>query len=199
MRSLSPCGDSSANPSFPSQPEGKIGLPRANPRVVPRNLGDRTPLGRPEPGDPARSHLKRRVCWSRGVMWGRVAGCPPGGGPGVQSWPGPSHRHLWSAVQARGGRSRAGRRRRPGGLSPECPSRRAPGRLAGTCGPSRLEVAGPGRARGSARGGSVQNVRLEGYQVIVRQVGDVGRRVVPVLQLSGELAPALKPARGGRR
>ena len=25
-------GDSSATPSFPSQPEGKIGLPRANPR-----------------------------------------------------------------------------------------------------------------------------------------------------------------------
>ena len=32
MRSLRPCGDSSATPSFPSQPEGKIGLPRANPR-----------------------------------------------------------------------------------------------------------------------------------------------------------------------
>ena len=29
-----PCSDSSATPSFPSQPEGKIGLPRANPRVV---------------------------------------------------------------------------------------------------------------------------------------------------------------------
>ena len=29
---LSPCSDSSATPSFPSQPEGKIGLPRANPR-----------------------------------------------------------------------------------------------------------------------------------------------------------------------
>ena len=27
-----PCSDSSATPSFPSQPEGKIGLPRANPR-----------------------------------------------------------------------------------------------------------------------------------------------------------------------
>ena len=26
------CSDSSATPSFPSQPEGKIGLPRANPR-----------------------------------------------------------------------------------------------------------------------------------------------------------------------
>ena len=32
VRSLRPCGDSSATPSFPSQPEGKIGLPRANPR-----------------------------------------------------------------------------------------------------------------------------------------------------------------------
>ena len=32
MRSLRPCSDSSATPSFPSQPEGKIGLPRANPR-----------------------------------------------------------------------------------------------------------------------------------------------------------------------
>ena len=30
--SLRPCSDSSATPSFPSQPEGKIGLPRANPR-----------------------------------------------------------------------------------------------------------------------------------------------------------------------
>ena len=29
---LRPCSDSSATPSFPSQPEGKIGLPRANPR-----------------------------------------------------------------------------------------------------------------------------------------------------------------------
>ena len=28
MRSLRPCSDSSATPSFPSQPEGKIGLPR---------------------------------------------------------------------------------------------------------------------------------------------------------------------------
>ena len=28
-----PCSDSSATPSFPSQPEGKIGLPRANPRA----------------------------------------------------------------------------------------------------------------------------------------------------------------------
>ena len=27
------CSDSSATPSFPSQPEGKIGLPRANPRA----------------------------------------------------------------------------------------------------------------------------------------------------------------------
>ena len=27
-----PCSDSSATPSFPSQPEGKIGLPGANPR-----------------------------------------------------------------------------------------------------------------------------------------------------------------------
>ena len=27
-----PCSDSSATPSLPSQPEGKIGLPRANPR-----------------------------------------------------------------------------------------------------------------------------------------------------------------------
>ena len=32
MRSLRPCSDSSTAPSFPSQPEGKIGLPRANPR-----------------------------------------------------------------------------------------------------------------------------------------------------------------------
>ena len=32
MRSLGPCNDSSATPSFPSQLEGKIGLPRANPR-----------------------------------------------------------------------------------------------------------------------------------------------------------------------
>ena len=32
MRSLRPCSDSSASPSVPSQPEGKIGLPRANPR-----------------------------------------------------------------------------------------------------------------------------------------------------------------------
>ena len=32
VRSLRPCSDSSATPSFPSQPEGKIGLPRANPR-----------------------------------------------------------------------------------------------------------------------------------------------------------------------
>ena len=31
-RSLGPCSDSSATPSFPSQPEGKVGLPRANPR-----------------------------------------------------------------------------------------------------------------------------------------------------------------------
>ena len=61
---------------------------------------------------------------------------------------------------------------------------------------SRGQVPGGG---GRRPGGSVQNVRLEGYQVIVRQVGDVGRRVVPVLQLGGELAPALKPARGGRR
>ena len=30
--SLRPCSDSSATPIFPSQPEGKIGLPRANPR-----------------------------------------------------------------------------------------------------------------------------------------------------------------------
>ena len=29
---LNACSDSSATPSFPSQPEGKIGLPRANPR-----------------------------------------------------------------------------------------------------------------------------------------------------------------------
>ena len=29
---LRPCSDSSATPSFPSQPEGKIVLPRANPR-----------------------------------------------------------------------------------------------------------------------------------------------------------------------
>ena len=35
MRSLRPCSDSSASPSFPSQPEGKIGLPRANPRGRP--------------------------------------------------------------------------------------------------------------------------------------------------------------------
>ena len=31
----SPRSDSSATPSFPSQPEGKIGLPRANPRGDP--------------------------------------------------------------------------------------------------------------------------------------------------------------------
>ena len=34
MRSLRPCSDSSATPSFPSQPEGKIGLPRANPSLT---------------------------------------------------------------------------------------------------------------------------------------------------------------------
>ena len=32
MRSLWPCSDSSRTPSFPSQLELKIGLPRANPR-----------------------------------------------------------------------------------------------------------------------------------------------------------------------
>ena len=32
MRSLWPCSDSSRTPSFPSQLQGKIGLPRANPR-----------------------------------------------------------------------------------------------------------------------------------------------------------------------
>ena len=32
LKDLGPCGDSSATPSFPWQPEGKIGLPRANPR-----------------------------------------------------------------------------------------------------------------------------------------------------------------------
>ena len=37
MRSLRPCSDSSATPSFPSQPEGKIGLPRANPRAARRD------------------------------------------------------------------------------------------------------------------------------------------------------------------
>ena len=41
-----------------------------------------------------------------------------------------------------------------------------PGRLAGTCGPSRLEGAGPGRAGGGARGGSVQNVHLEGHRAV---------------------------------
>ena len=34
MRSLWPCSDSSATPSFPSQLEWKMGLPRANPRAV---------------------------------------------------------------------------------------------------------------------------------------------------------------------
>ena len=34
MRSLRPCSDSSATHSFPSQPEGKIWLPRANPRAT---------------------------------------------------------------------------------------------------------------------------------------------------------------------
>ena len=57
---------------------------------------------------------------------------------------------------------------------------------------------GPGEAPGGG-GASVQNVRLEGHQVVIGQVGDVGRRVVPVLQLGGELAPALKPAWGGRQ
>ena len=38
MRSLRPCSDSSATPSFPSQPEGKIGLPRANPRGRPESV-----------------------------------------------------------------------------------------------------------------------------------------------------------------
>ena len=33
-RGLSPREHSSATPSFPSQPEGKIGLPRANPRAA---------------------------------------------------------------------------------------------------------------------------------------------------------------------
>ena len=32
VRPASPCSDSSATPCFPSQPEGKIGLPMANPR-----------------------------------------------------------------------------------------------------------------------------------------------------------------------
>lgn len=104
----------------------------------------------------------------------------------------------------------------------------APGRLAGTCGRSRLEGARPGMQTRAGRapeasgaldprpdsrlletwvslgagrpgGASVQNVRLEGHQVVIGQVGDVGRRVVPVLQLGGELAPALKPAWGGRQ
>ena len=32
IHGVAKCSDSSATPSFPSQPEGKIGLPRANPR-----------------------------------------------------------------------------------------------------------------------------------------------------------------------
>ena len=31
------CSDASATPGFPSQPEGKIGLPRANPRGMLRS------------------------------------------------------------------------------------------------------------------------------------------------------------------
>ena len=47
MRSLRPCSDSSATPSFPSQPEGKIGLPRANPRGRPPWLRCAGPLPAP--------------------------------------------------------------------------------------------------------------------------------------------------------
>ena len=59
MRSLRPCSDSSATPSFPSQPEGKIGLPRANPRgrltlVVPAKFHKAAAL----------LHAPARVAWA---------------------------------------------------------------------------------------------------------------------------------------
>ena len=103
--------------------------------------------------------------------------------------PGPSCRHLWS-VQARRGTSWDAD---AGGKSPRS--------IRGAGPPTRLPAVGDMGllGGGQARGASVQNVRLEGHQVVIGQVGDVGRRVVPVLQLGGELAPALKPAWGGRQ
>ena len=58
MRSLRPCSDSSATPSFPSQPEGKIGLPRANPRGW-RIPGMEEPGWLPSTGSHSRARLKR--------------------------------------------------------------------------------------------------------------------------------------------
>lgn len=49
----------------------------------------------------------------------------------------------------------------------------------------------------AAPGASVQNVRLEGRQVVVGQVGDVRPPGRPRPQLGGSPPPPLKPARGG--
>ena len=90
MRSLRPCSDSSATPSFPSQPEGKIGLPRANPRgcsesgweALRRHLAQ-PPQGRQEglPGSPAAGET------GLGALLAQVLSpCPPRG----LGWPGSS-------------------------------------------------------------------------------------------------------------
>ena len=59
MRSLRPCSDSSATPSFPSQPEGKIGLYAATAAAAAKSLQscptpcdpiDSSPPGSPVPG-----------------------------------------------------------------------------------------------------------------------------------------------------
>lgn len=159
-----------SRPTFRQHPWADT-KPLASGKKVGRRTGSHTswsretwvreqPPCRPEPRDPARSHLKHPVRWSWEGAWGRVAGCPPGGGPGVQSWPravlqalvvGPSSMgHILGCRHRReepekqqgrwtpptqlpavgdmgllgGGRAVGGAW---GGLSPECPSRRAPG------------------------------------------------------------------------
>lgn len=59
--------------------------------------------------------------------------------------------------------------------------------------PTRACAAGSG-GPGAPSGDSVQNVRLEGDQVVIGQVGDVGCWVVAILELGAELPATLKPA-----
>lgn len=113
----------------------------------------------------------------------RGSGCP------ALAWA--SCRHLWLLhASGVGGRPRGADPRRLGGSTA--------GEAGWTRSPARWTAAATAGG-GGAQGDSVQDVRLEGHQVVVGQVGDISCWVIAVLQLGGKLGTILKPGMGKHR
>lgn len=141
-----PCGHRSAGPLCPQPiPHSRPTFcqhpwadtkPTASGKKVGGRTGSRTSWSRetwvtePPPVSsrtrgPSKVSLETSCALVQGGTWGRVAGCPPGGGR--VSSPGPGRLAGTCGPSRLEGAGPGRRGEAPGGLSPECPSRRVPG------------------------------------------------------------------------